>query len=190
MHKSGYNMGTHGKWMWWSRWMGKVASTMNFRGKLSIALLLVSFFLAQPVGEARAAAKGYMQPQLCGVAQPFGQMTSHVFYLYDAHSNYSYGYQFTVSLWKDRCPLAFGAATVQSFDSGAPAGLLSISVYNCDTKLGGYTRAHGTPPGIGATTVLSQNVPVGPYYFVQVLYRNSNEANEVVYQSGACIPTP
>ncbi|MBA2679884.1 MAG: hypothetical protein H0U76_15995 [Ktedonobacteraceae bacterium] len=158
--------------------------------KMGIALVIVGVFLLLPTKGAQAAAAQHMaQPRLCGVAQPFGQATSRVYYLYDAHSNYSYGYQFTLSLWKDRCPLAFGAATVQSIDNAAPAGMLSVSVFNCDTKLGGYTRTRWAAPGTGITTVLSQNVPVGSYYFVQAFYKNSS-GNEVVFQTGTCVATP
>ena len=170
--------------------MGGDKIAMRSWMKMGITLLCVSFFLAFPAGQAHAASGKSQKPMICGVPKPYGQSKSDVYYLYDAHTNYSYGYQLTVSLWKDRCPLAFGVASIHSFDVGSPPGTLSVSVYNCDTKLGGYTRSMETPPGARITTIASKNVPVGPYYFVQAYYLNDSGISTMVYQTDTCVATP
>jgi hypothetical protein len=173
--------------------LGKVEHPMRFCIKAGLAILLAGFLLGLPNAHAQAATVAPVAgTRLCGVAQPYGQATSRVYYLYDPRSNYSYGYRLTLGLWKDRCPLAFGVAQVQSFDGKAPSGNLSVSVYDCDTKLGGYTRTVQTPAGAGITAVTSRNVPVGPYYFVQVFYDNGSGTSngEIVFQTGACVATP
>jgi hypothetical protein len=158
--------------------------------KMGIALLCAAlFFGISSTRQAQAAAVHNQRPAVCGIAQPYGQASSRVFYLFDAPTNYSYGYQLTLALWKDRCPLAFGMATVQSFDSAAPAGKLSVSVFDCDTKLGGYTQSVTTAAGAGIATVASKNVPIGHYYFVQVTYQTAS-GKSVAFQTGACIPAP
>ncbi len=170
--------------------MGSVKIMVHAWQKIGVALLIAGILWAHPAGQAQAAVRPLARPGLCGVAQPFGQTMSHIVYLYDGPNNYSYGYQIRLSLWKDRCPLAYGAASVQSFDVGAPEGKLSVSVYNCDTKLGGFTRTQATPAGAGVTSVVSSTVPVGPYYFVQAYYVNHSGTGEMVFQTSTCIATP